>query len=226
MNLGLKKFAVAMAAAGAMISGAAQAATVWTNWTSATTGASGSVTGTLNGVGVTFAGQVLPETIINGSFDGWSPASTFVGGSVESAPNTGDFIAIQGGAGTGTQTITFSSPITNPILSIVSLGRPSLTATFNFISATPIFQAGGASSTWGGSAVSVSGNTVSGSEGSGSVMFLGTFTTISWTMPVGEFFTGFTVGAMDTNAVPVPGAIVLLMTGLAGLGFASRRKAA
>ncbi|MEE2690960.1 MAG: hypothetical protein VX640_05385 [Pseudomonadota bacterium] len=41
----------------------------------------------------------------------------------------------------------------------------------------------------------------------------------------GPSFGGFTVGSITVDEVPVPGAALLLLSGLAGLGFAGRRKA-
>jgi hypothetical protein len=228
MYFGMKKAAAAIAAATIiMLANSAHAVTVWTDWTAVQIGNNGSATGSLNGVGVSYSGQVNPNTNINGSSGRWNPATSYVGGSVENSPaSVNDIITLTGGQGTGTNTITFSSPITNPIIAIWSLGQPGLSAAFNFISATPIFQQGGPNSQFGGSAITVNGNTVSGVEGNGTIIFLGVFTSISWTNPIFENFYGFTVGAADASAVPVPGALILLVTGIAGLGFAARRKTA
>src|SRR4051812_13815509 len=61
------------------------AATVWTDWTAATTGNPGSATGTLNGVGVTYTGEVI-GSVLNGTSNIWAPNSSFIGGTVTTSP--------------------------------------------------------------------------------------------------------------------------------------------
>src|SRR5690348_15548341 len=143
--------------AGTLIAMAApvSAQTVWTDWTSATAGAPGTAAGTLNGIGVSYSGEVLSNRVINGSFAGsWAPAASFVGGTVTTSPAVvGDIITLGGAA--GTNTLTFASPVTNPIIAIWSLGAPSAAASFTF-NATPVLQAGGPNVTFGGSSVTVS----------------------------------------------------------------------
>jgi hypothetical protein len=67
-------------------------------------------------------------------------------------------------------------------------------------------------------------NILSGNEGNGTIQFLGTFTSISFTVPTNESWHGFTVGVQQ---VPVPPAVWLFGSGLLGLiGIATRKKAA
>jgi hypothetical protein len=201
---------------------AAAATTVWTDWTSATNGAPGSAAGVLNGVAVTYSGEVLSNKVINGTAINWSPNSSFIGGTVTSSPSTvGDIITLDG-AFTGNNTITFASPIINPVVAIWSLGAPRSPASFTF-NATPTFEAGGANGQFGGGPITVSGNSVSGQEGNGVVQFTGSFKSISWT-DTPEFYYGFTVGT--AGPIPEPSAYVLLSLGLGLLGVAVRRAAA
>jgi hypothetical protein len=226
-------FALTAAAMTAMLVFAAVpafAATIWTDWTTATGGLPGSASGTLNGVGVSYTGEVI-GAVFNGTSPIWAPNSSFVGGTVTTSPSiVGDDIRLRG-AFTGTNTITFASPVENPVFAIWSLGAPSVAASFTF-AATPTLEAGGPNSLFGGSSITVLGNVVSGHEGNGVVQFSGTFSSISWT-DTPENFYAFTVGIngpLGAGPPPVPGnvpepsSLALLGAGLAALaGTAWRR---
>lgn len=199
------------------------AATVWTDWTSAAVGAPGSATGTLNGVGVTYSGE-LDSAVTNGTSQDWLPNSSFIGGSVDTSPSSvGDIIFLNGNF-TGTDTITFGSPIVNPVFAIWSLGSPSVPATFTF-SLTPTFEAGGPNSQFGGLAITVAGNDVSGREGNGVVQFTGSITSFTFTTTFENFY-GFTVGTAGgaPTGVPEPSTMLLLGAGIIGLATVRRLK--
>jgi hypothetical protein len=217
------KFALALALSA--VCAPALAVTSWTNWTSATAGEPGSAAGTLDGIAVTYSGEVLSNFIINGSFaSGWAPATTYIGGTVDTSPaSVGDMITLNGS--TLTNTLTFATPITNPVFAIWSLGQPGLAASFTF-NATPVFEVGGPNSSFGGSAIKVNGNTVSGNEGNGIVQFNGTFSSITFTSTAENYY-GFTVGQNITStvpAIPEPQTWLLMLAGLAAVGAAAKRR--
>jgi hypothetical protein len=110
----------------------------------------------------------------------------------------------------------------NPVFAIWSLGSPSLPATFTF-NETPTFEAGGPDF-FGGEAITVSGDAVSGREGSGVVQFTGSFTSISWTDTFENYY-GFTVG--DSGAVsstPEPTTLTLIGAGFAAFALTLRTR--
>jgi hypothetical protein len=189
----------------------ANASTTWTDWTDRTAGAAGSAVGTLGTITVDYSGEVLGNTNLNGTSNIWNPDTTYIGGLIDTSPDTvGDVIGLNGS--TSVSTISFSEPVLNPVIAIWSLGRPSFEASFSFTE-TPVFQVGGPNSIYGGSSIIVDGNTVAGNEGNGVILFEGEFDSLSWTS-TNENWYGFTVGS---TSVPVPGAIWLLGSGFAGL---------
>jgi len=198
------------------------ATTIWTDWTAITLGDPGSASGTLGSTTVTYSGEVTGNSNINGTSTIWNPESTYIGGVVDTSPNSvGDHIALNGSSTTGT--INFSAPIVDPVIAIWSLGQPGSTASFTF-QQTPTFVVGGPNSIYNGSAIVVDGNVVSGNEGNGVIIFNGEFSSISFTS-TNENWYAFTVGANGEPAViPVPAAVWLFGSGLLGLLGVARRK--
>lgn len=206
---------------------ALRAGTIWTSWTSATMGTPGSASGNLNGVTVSYNGEVNGYTVINGTSNVWSnPASSFIGGTSTTSPSTvGDVIA-EDGSFAGTNTLTFSTPVVDPLIALWSLGTPRILAgiTYTFM-ADPTFEAGGPDIYPGSMPISVNGQVVTAQEGSGVLQFNGTFSQISWTDTYENYY-GFTVGGnfAPSQVTPEPGTLALFGAGFTGLALLLRRR--
>lgn len=201
---------------------ASQAAPLtWTSWSNGAS--SGPQTGTLAvNPAITFAFTGNDGGIV-ANYPSWTPTATFADGSlVDNAPPAGGGIVFLNGDNDVLQTLSFSAPVVNPIVSIWSLGNPSSPASFNFINATPVLVSGGPSAEYNGSSISVNGSVVSGAEGNGTIEFLGSYSSLSWTNPTYENWYGFTVG-VQAAAVPEPQSAALVLPGLAALGLAVTR---
>ena len=210
------KYAVAalLVTAGA----ASQAATItWNAWSSNTAG-------TMGTVAVGFSAGGNPSAFID-DYPSWAPASSWADGTVvANAPASSDGIIQLFGGTSNVNTLSFSTPVLNPVIAIWSLGQPGMTASFDFIGATPVLVAGGPNAEYGGSSILISGNNVYGAEGNGTVMFSGTYSSLSWTNPAYEGWYGYNVGM--TAAVPEPESYALMLAGLGVVGLLARRRRA
>jgi hypothetical protein len=212
----IQKFLISAALATVVgFASSASAGVLWTTWTSGTVdAASGSATGVMGGVGVSYSGEM---ECLNCYSSGWSPASTWANNPPPSySPGSDSGIQLWGGDPEVTDTITFSAPVLNPVMAIVSLGSPSIPASFVFAEGENfILVGGGPSSQWGGQALTRDGQTVWGVEGNGLVQFLGTYSSITWTNPQQEFYFAATVGE-----APEPSTWAMMGLGFAGLACA------
>lgn len=213
-----KQFKVVTLIAAIGFSGAANAAQVlWTSWGDRT------ALGTISpDVTVSYSGEV--QSLISW-YPSWEPVSTFSGGMVDNAPPQGGGIIWLDGGTSNLSTISFSTPVVNPVMAIWSLGDSVTQASFVFSDNQPFtIQSGGPDIMYGGSTILASGNTVYGSEVYGTIQFQGTYSQLTWTNPQYEHWYGFTVGV--PVVVPVPAAVWLFGSGLLGLIGMARRKVA
>jgi hypothetical protein len=213
--------AAGAAIAATMMATSAGATTIdWNVWSSdfINDPANGSASGTAGSVGVTYSGEL--ETLIP-NYPGWGLPNTFSGGTIANAPLRSDGIVQLFGGGSVVDTITFSKPVTDPVLAIWSLGQGGINASFVFNNEPFTIESGGPSGEYGGSTITSTGDTVFGSEGNGTIQFNGTFSSISWTNPVFENWYGFDVGVA---AVPEPATWAMMLVGFGGLGAAMRTR--
>ena len=213
--------ALTVIAASALAGSGANAAIIdWATWNAptATGPTAGAIAGTAGGVGIKYSGELLSL-----SFDPlYTPTSSWVGGTVSNAPDVSKgAIQIQGGAGTGPDTITFATAVLNPILSIWSLGQNNDPTRFIFTTDNFTIEASGPNDPYGGTSLARSLNTVTGVESAGSLQFNGLVTSITWSNPDPEYWYGFTVGV---SAVPEPSTWAMMILGFAGVGFMTYRR--
>jgi hypothetical protein len=142
---------------------------------------------------------------VTASTNYWNPSAPFVSPQVENAPPDTDILQLSGGQNQ-TYRVTLSEAIKDPIMAIVSLGQSSIPTTYAFDSPfTIVSQAAGY---WGGSDTALSqlpSNVLSGSEGHGTIQFIGSFSTFSWTVPTPESWHGFTFGIRTTERLEPSG---------------------
>lgn len=193
----------------ALGSATASAETVyWNTWANA---ASGQIVANGTPIDVSFSTSNARGVVAN--YPSWTPTNTFADGNiVDNGPVASNGIMQLFGGTTALNTLSFSVPVENLVVTIWSLGQLGIPTTFKFSGATPSLVAGGPNAEYGGASISVSGDTVTGVEGNGTILFQGQFSEIQWTNPVSENWYGFNVGVMQ--AVPEPTQMALFGVGL------------
>lgn len=180
--------------------------TAWTDWTSGTTGIPGSADGTLTlpdgtTIFVTYYGEVRSAQTSGGT-NYWNPPDAYLSTLVTHAPPASDIVTLAGGNET-MNTISFSQPLENPIMAIVSLGTSSKNVTYAFDTPFTILSKG--KGYWGnGDLLNTEGNILQGNEGHGVIQFMGTFSSLSWTASIYENWHGFTIGVAGGGSVVIP----------------------
>ncbi|MFZ4574228.1 MAG: hypothetical protein ACOYN0_07505, partial [Phycisphaerales bacterium] len=174
--------------------GTTQQSILWTDWTSAPLGQPSTATGSLNPenpVTVTFSGEVVAPTIItSGGIHHWIPSAAYTSAALPNPPANAD--AIFTNRGNAVNTITFSRPVTNPVLALVSVGNGNQPVSLTF--SAPIALLSSGAGFFGTGPFSVrNGNILDGREGNGMIQLNGTFTSISWTGNASEVY-GIQVG--------------------------------
>ena len=224
MKTGLKPFgACVLTVALSVVAHPASAATIyWTNWTSQTAGAPGSAIGTIvfpdRTINVRYSGEVIPV----GDQGDWNYPGTYTKpGVVDNVPTPHNVsVPLYGQYPDLVNTISFSSPVLDPVMAIQSLGS-SDRAVYVFSSPFTFLKDGPGN--WGGGVGGLipASPTLEGYEGNGIIQFAGLYSSISWTVSDPENYHMFTVGAAG---VPEPGSVWLLGTGLLALGRAWRKR--
>ena len=145
--------------------------------------------------------QIAEQSANHVEQDYFVPNTAYLSDIVENAPTGGEIIALS--KASNWNRITFSEPVTNPVMAIVSLGTPpnehsaGTPISYEFDAPFEILSQG--EGYWGnGTLTKLYDNTLQGMEGNGVIQFIGTFTSISWTVSADEYWHGFTVGIPNT----------------------------
>ena len=173
----------------------------WAGWISGTT-TPGLVVGTVGGVEVklTAPSVLSAHAGTSGGVVYWRNSPTYVSVVVPNAPTTADIIKLSAAQ---TYTLTFASPVVDPVIALVSLGGlASVMWDFGNVELVLLSKGPGA---FGNGPLEVSGGLLAGHEGHGVIQAKGTFTSLSWTMDVPDNWVGFTVGLPpQPQVVPIP----------------------
>lgn len=183
----------------------------WESANPSTGTASGTITlGDGSTVGVTFEvfrpdgspGTFYGAQTSGGGINFWVPDAPHISSEVPNAPPDSDIIQLSGG-NNDRYTITFSESVKDPIMPVHSLGQRGNTITYNFDREFEVVSSGKGYHGEGPFFVQPgSGNMVLvGEEGSGTIRFIGTFSTLSWTVPIPEVWHGITLGIRTTTAI-------------------------
>lgn len=205
----------------------------WVDWVSATSGSPGSATGTITFfnsslININYSGELyFAQTGAASDISYWSPSSPYISSTVPNSPPASDIIFLN--YASQLNTLTFSSPVTDPVMAILSLGAPQgynlpgwVPASYTFNAPFDILSSGAGyfSSGVNWPFIKIGNNTIYGEEGTGVIQFHGTFDSISWSSTA-ENAHGFTVGVAP---IPEPSTMLLLSSGLVGLvGYGRRR---
>jgi hypothetical protein len=181
-------------------------------------------------IGVSLQGPILGHTFNNSPAGWWesnpfifsSAASTWTSATVSNLPSNSDLLLTSDNIG-GLNTLTFSQPVERLVMNIVTMGtwNGTIPATWAFDHAfTVLSQDLG---TFANKQLfEVNGNTLTGIESSGTLLFEGPINSLSWdiTQTEGTFWT---VGTLMTT-VPEPSTYALLAVGSAAAFWALNRK--
>ncbi len=243
--------ALALCAAFLMCAPASAALIYWTDWTGGdldagtpfealgtiTTPTSAVTVNYKNPLGVGFYQPSGGAYYWSNGTDGPTGTSPYTSATVDNRPDTTDIVALRYA---GTQTLTFSQSVANPLFSYVSLngnGYAFLNQDFDILSFGDASN-GNACGYWGcgtsyKNIVDLGGGNfeyqlLGTGEPHGTIQFTGAFDTLTWRSLSNEYWNGFTVGVQGTAAevfgVPEPGTILIFGLALAALGFSRRKK--
>lgn len=192
-------------------------------------------------VGVTLSGEVMGSygasafgTSDNSFWDGYNyNGSTYTSTNVPTLPTNSDRIGVAG-YGIPVQTLTFSSPVSNIVMDIWSLGDDQGNmGTWVFNQPFVILTQNTGQYPVPFALQAEANNTLNGYEGAGTIQFTGTFSSLSWEVMNPEVYASWNIGvtsaSVDPSPVPEPGQVaasILLLAGIGGYVWMKRRKTA
>jgi hypothetical protein len=218
----------ALAVCAFALAGQSAGAQTWINWTqvlySGTNpiGAIGVINLASGPVTVTYSGDMFGAQLDNTGDNHWLPASSFSGPGFVGPTNSG-IIELKNAS--SNNVLTFSQAVNDLYFSFWSVGDPTTAVSYTFNHPFTVVASGPNSQYGCGSPCVVqSGNTLTGREGNGTLLFNGPITSVGFDVNPAENWHGFTVGSTSV-VTPEPATMTLLATGLVGVfGAAVRRR--
>ena len=191
----------------------------YVDWISAVGGGAGSATGIITlpdatAINVTYSGEVYFAQVDGGGENYWAASSpppynnseynAYTG--VPNMPNSSDIIVLRGSSSLQRNTLSFSPPVRDAVLLILSLGSSSIFVNYDFDQWFTILSSG---TGWSGGDKSGSlsnpaEDVLQGREGHGAIRLNDQISSISWSASPRETWHGFTVG------LPGPASLHLL----------------
>ena len=228
----------------------------WTDWTGSNAAPTpftgqGTITTNTTTIGVTYQnangiGFYQPSGGIDYWIGGSGQTSPYTSAAVDNRPTGTDIIAL---SKAGTQTLTFSQTVANPVFAFVSLNGNGYAFDQDFELLSLGGVDGNACGYWGCGGASkvvkdlgggqfeyqLNSNGVGGTEPHGALRFTGAFDKVTWRSSTNEFWNGFTVGVQGSAAevfepppvvpgIPEPGTVALMGVGLGLVAAAARRR--
>ena len=199
-------------------------AQTWTTWTSATPGV---FNGMLFGSSVTYFGDYIGGQLSDGTgTDYYNPQGAYTQDGL-TAPDAGNNFGFIKFDEPVRGTIHFASPVTGLYMALISVGQVGDPITYDFNDSFSVLSNNNTQCAfWGCGSYTTSGNSLTGTEFSGTIRFDGTVSDLTFTTSPDENWHGITVGAdaLATTTTPEPGTVSLMATGLVGLVGAGYRR--